>query len=237
MMVDPVTLPTLAEIVADVSERTDLQVTSPADTVAAVALEVQVAVAVRFLVAPDAKVPVAVSCTLPPGGISPNFAGVMVMDFSCGAWQVTPTDPVTPPLVAEIIDEPLTVALALQVTRPVDDTVATLGVPELHCTELRACEGPEEKIPVAVNCAVPAAGKVSGAGDTTTEVSTGAWQVTVVEPVVVPVAVAPVAEIVADPPVVALGLQLTRPADTLATLGALEAQVAVAVRFCVEESV
>lgn len=80
------TLPTLAEIVAFESERTSLHVTSPAVTVATVeALEVQVAVAVRFLVAPDAKVPVAVSCTLPPGGISPRFEGVMVMDFSCGA--------------------------------------------------------------------------------------------------------------------------------------------------------
>ena len=79
------TLPTLAEILADVSERTSLHVTSPAVTVATEALEVQVAVAVRFLVAPDAKVPVAVSCTLPPGGISPTFEGVMVMDFSCGA--------------------------------------------------------------------------------------------------------------------------------------------------------
>ncbi len=220
-----------------------MHVTSPAATVATVeALEAQVAVAVRFLVAPDAKVPVAVSCTLPPGGISPRFEGVMVMDFSCGAWQVTPTDPLMLPLaaelVAEIIDEPLTVALTLQVTTPVDDTMATLGALELHCTEpVRPCEGPEEKMPVAVNCAVPPAARVSGAGDTTTELSTGARQVTNVEPVVVPVAVAAVAEIVADPPVVALGLQLTSPADTPATLGALETHVAVAVRFCVEESV
>jgi hypothetical protein len=61
--------------------------------------------------------------------------------------------------------------------------------------------------------------------------------VTVVEPVVVPVAVAPLAEIVADPPTVALALQLTTPADTVATLGALETQVAVGVIFCVEPSV
>ena len=146
--------------------------------------------------------------------------------------------PLAAELVAEIIDEPLTVALALQVTTPVDDTVATLCALELHCTELvRTCEGPEEKIPVAVNCAVPPAGRVSGAGDTTTELSTGAAQVTNVEPVVVPVAVAAVAEIVADPPVVALGLQLTSPADTLAMLGVSEAHVATAVRGCVVESV
>jgi hypothetical protein len=73
----------------------------------------------------------------------------MAMDFSCGAWQVTPTDPLTLllplPLVAEIVDDPPTVAPALQLTRPVDDTVATPGALELHCTELvRPCEGPEE---------------------------------------------------------------------------------------------
>ena len=166
----------------------------------------------------------------------------MLMDFSCGAWQVTPTDPVMLPLAAEIVDEPLTVALALQVTTPVDDTVATVGALELHSTVfVMLCDGPDEKMPVAVNCAVPPAGRVSGAGDTTTELSTGARQVTNVEPVVVPVAVAAVAEIVADPPVVALGLQLTTPAaDTLTTfdaLGTLKNHVAVAVRFCVEESV
>jgi hypothetical protein len=69
------------------------------------------------------------------------------------------------------------------------------------------------------------------------DVSTGAKQVTVVEPVVVPVAVAPVAEITADPLDVALGLQLTRPAETVATLDALETQVAVGVRSFIELSV
>jgi hypothetical protein len=67
--------------------------------------------------------------------------------------------------------------------------------------------------------------------------SCGTWQVTVVDPLVVPVAVAPLADIVTDPPAVALALQLTRPAETEATLGALETQVAVDVRFCVEPSV
>jgi hypothetical protein len=69
------------------------------------------------------------------------------------------------------------------------------------------------------------------------DLSTGAAQVTNVEPVVVPVAVAPVAEIVAYPPTVALGLQLTRPADTVATLDALETHVAVSVRSFAEPSV
>lgn len=67
--------------------------------------------------------------------------------------------------------------------------------------------------------------------------STGAKQVTVVDPVVVPVAVALVAEIVADPPTLTLELQLTRPADTVAIFGAPETQVAEGVRFRVDASV
>jgi hypothetical protein len=142
------------------------------------------------------------------------------------------------PLVAVIVAEPFIVAPALQVTRPVADTVATLGTLELHWTVfviVRA--GPVEKFPVAVNCAVPPVGSVSCVGAIVMDLSTGAAQVTVVEPVVVPVAVAPVADIIADPPTVALALQLTRPAETVATLGALETQLAVGVRSIVEPSV
>ena len=110
-----------------------MQLTSPAATVATLeALEVQVAVAVTFLVAPDAKVPVAVSCNLPPDGISQFLAGVTLMYLSCGAWQVTPIDALMLPLVAVIVEEPFIDAAALQVTRPVADTVATLDTLELH---------------------------------------------------------------------------------------------------------
>ena len=110
-----------------------MQLTSPADTVATlVLLEVQVAVAVTFLVAPDAKVPVAVSCSLPPARISQFFSGDTLMYLSCAAWQVTPIDTLMPLLAAVIVDEPFIVAPALQVTRPVADTVATLDTLELH---------------------------------------------------------------------------------------------------------
>ena len=216
-----------------------MQLTSPADTVATlVLLEVQVAVAVTFLVAPDAKIPVAASCSFPPALISQFFSGVTLMYLSCGAWQVTPIDELMLPLVALIVAEPFIVAAALQVTRPVADTVATLETLELHWTPfVMSCTGPEEKLPAAANCAVPPVGSVSCVGAIVMDLSTGAKQVTVVEPVVVPVAVAPAAEIVADPLIVALALQLTRPAETVATLGALETQVAVGVRSFVEPSV
>jgi hypothetical protein len=216
-----------------------LQLTSPAETVATlVLLEVQVDVAVTFFVAPDAKVPVAVSCSLPPARISQFFSGVTLMYLSCAAWQVTPIDALILPLVAVIVDEPFIVAPAAQVTRPVADTVATLETLELHCTVFVIdCAGPEEKLPVAANCAVPPVGSVSCVGAIVMDLSTGAKQVTVVEPVVVPVAVAPVAEIVAYPLTVAPALQLTWPAETVATLGALETQVAVGGRSFMEPSV
>jgi hypothetical protein len=216
-----------------------LQLTNPANTVATLeALDAQVAVAVTFLVAPEAKVPIAVSWNFPPAGISHSLEGTIVMYLSCGAWQVTPIDALMLPLVAVIVAEPFIVAPAVQVTRPVADTVATLETLELHWTVfVSGCAGPEEKLPVAANCAVPPVGSVSCVGAIVMDWSTGAKHVTVVEPLVVPVAVAPLAEIVADPATAAVVLQLTRPAETEATLGALETQVAVGVIFCVELSV
>jgi len=143
-----------------------LQLTSPAATVATLeALEVQVAVAVTFLVAPEAKVPIAVSWNFPPAGISHSLEGTIVMYLSCGAWQATPIDALMLPLVAVIVEAPFIVAPAVHVTRPVADTVATLDTLELHWTVLvRGCAGPEEKLPVAANCAVPPVGSVSCAG-------------------------------------------------------------------------
>jgi hypothetical protein len=216
-----------------------LQLTRPDDTVATfVSLEVQVAVAVTFLLAPDANVPIAVSCVLPPARISHFFSGVTLMYLSCGAWQVTLIEALMLSLAAVTVEEPFTVAPALQVTRPAADTVATPETLELHWTVfVTVCAGPEEKLPVAVNCAVPPVGRVSCEGAIVMDLSTGAKQVTVVEPVAVPVAVAPVAEIVAYPLDVDAALQLTKPADTVATLGALETQAAVVVRFFVEPSV
>ena len=97
------------------------------------------------MVAPDAKVPIAVSWILPPAGISHSLEGVIVMYLSCGAWQVTPIDALMLPLVAVIVAEPLIVAPAVQVTRPVADTVATLETLELHRTVfVSGCAGPEE---------------------------------------------------------------------------------------------
>jgi hypothetical protein len=82
---------------------------------------------------------------LPRAGISQFFSGETLMYLSCAAWQVTPIDALTLPLVAVIVADPFIVAPALQVTRPAADTVATLDTLELHWTVfVRDCAGPEE---------------------------------------------------------------------------------------------
>src|ERR1700733_13261982 len=93
----------------------------------------------------------AISCCLPPFGISHRREGVTVMYLRTAAWQVTLVVPLTVPLVAEIVAEPVIVALALQVTRPVADTVATLGTLELHwAVFVSTWVSPAEKWPVGV---------------------------------------------------------------------------------------
>ncbi len=67
---------------------------------------------------------------------------------------------------------------ATHVTRP-PETVATLELLEVQVAEpVTFCDGPKEKLAVAVNCTEPPAASVGLAGATTTEVSVGARQVT-----------------------------------------------------------
>jgi hypothetical protein len=240
-VIDPVVVPIVAEILAlwPPHDLKRWQVTRPvADTVAKfVALELQVAVLVTFCTTPLPYVAVAVSCNVPPQRICEGDEGVTTMDSITGAWQFTVVDPLILPLAAVIVAEPAVRAVALQVTRPDADTVATLGALEVQVTPVSGWAAPDEYVPVAVNCTVPPAATAVEPGVSAMDWSTGARQVTLAEPLVIPVAVALVAMIVADPWPVAFGLQLTRPADTVATLGALELQVADAVRFCIEPSV
>ena len=123
----------------------------------------------------------------------------------------------------------------MQLTSPAA-TVATLGLLEVQeaADAVTFSRAPDAKVAVAASCNLPPA-RISQffSGVTLMDLSAGATQFTVVEAVVVPVAVAAVAEIAADPP----AWQLTRPADTVAMLGALETQVAVEVRSCTDPSV
>jgi hypothetical protein len=80
---------------------------------------------------------------------------------------------------------------------------------------------------VAVSCSDPDTGMLVGfEGVTTKDAITGAWQLKVVDPVM-PLLVA---EIVAWPAAVALGLHTASPPETVATPAALEAHAAVPVR-------
>jgi hypothetical protein len=77
---------------------------------------------------------------------------------------------------------------------------------------------------VADNCTVPPAATAVDPGVSAMDWSTGAWQFTVVDPLM-PLLVA---MIVAEPAPVAVGLQVTRPdADTVATLAGLAIQAGV----------
>jgi hypothetical protein len=144
---DPVVVPIVAEILA-LWSCLDLfwHVTRPvADTVAALgALELQVAVFVTFCTTPLPYVAVAVSCSVPPQRISPGQEGVTAMDLSAGAWQFTVVDPMMPLLVAVIVAEPAVRAVALQLTSPDADTLATLAALEVQVTVPRGCVGPDE---------------------------------------------------------------------------------------------
>ena len=121
----------------------------PADTVAAaVLLELHVAIDVTFCITPEPYVAIAASCSVPAIGISPGFKGVKAMNRITGAWQVSVADPVTPPLVAEIVTVPPlghNHHWEMHDTTPVADTVATLVSLELQAAVLvRFCVGPEE---------------------------------------------------------------------------------------------
>ena len=142
---------------------------------------------------------------------------------------MTVVEPVMAPLVAEIVALwSNQVVGALQLTSPAADTVATPGALDVHAaTRVRFCGGPFEYVPVAVSCSDPRAGISGGhAGVTAMDLSTGAWQFTVVDPDPPPLA----AVIVAAP--LAPATQVTRPPETVATLALLEVQTAELVTFC-----
>ena len=127
-------------------------VTSPAvDTVATDELDV-----VHVTVAPDIAVPppsftVALTVT-----VSPSDAKVFVLgdsstvDVTCAT--VTADVAVAEPEVAVIVAVPS----ATEVTSPVDETVATLGVVEAHVTGESGMTVPPASLTVAVNVAVSA---------------------------------------------------------------------------------
>src|SRR6202022_2729458 len=106
------------------------------------AVELHVAVLVRFWVLPSLYVPVAVNCCVLPLAID-GFAGVTAMETRVAAVTVSVVLPETAPEVACMDVDPLPTA------------VATPAAVELHVAVLvRFWVPPSLYIPVAVNCCV-----------------------------------------------------------------------------------
>src|SRR5438093_4330856 len=116
---------------------------------------------------PDSALPlasfgVAASCTVPPTATLAD-AGVTVTDATT-AFTVMAADPVLPSLVAVTVAGP---ALT-PVTRPVVDTVATVGVPEVHVTTRPVSTFPAASFVVAASCTVLLTATLADAGATVT---------------------------------------------------------------------
>src|SRR5207249_4776556 len=91
-------------------------------------------------------------------------AGATVTDAT-GAVTVMAADPVLPSLVAVTVAVP---ALT-PVTSPVADTVATVGVPEVHVTTRPVSTFPAASFIVAASCTVPLMPTLADAGATVTD--------------------------------------------------------------------
>jgi hypothetical protein len=86
-------------------------------------------------------------CVLPAA--TDGFAGVTAIDVSVAAVMVSVVEPVTPPLVAEIVEVPGLSADA----KPVALIVAVEVLEDAHVALLvRFCVEPSLYVPVAVNC-------------------------------------------------------------------------------------
>jgi hypothetical protein len=188
--------------------------------------DAQVAVAVRFCVVPSVSVPVAVNCCVSPLATL-GVAGVTAMEASTAGVTVSVVFPVMLPEVAEIVVVPT----ATVVARPPAAMVAVAVLDEAQVTEaVRFCVVLSVYVPVAVNCGAIPLATLGLAGVTAIETSAAPVTVSVVFPVTVPevaeIVVVPAATVVARPP-----------AAIVAVVVLDDAQVAVAVRSCVEPSV
>jgi hypothetical protein len=153
--------------------------------------------------------------------------GVIVIDSRTGGPTVRVADPLTEPAVAVIVAAPCT----SDVARPVESTVATLGVAEVQFAELVISDvEPFVRVAVAVNCSVNPAATVAVAGVTAMETTWAGVTVMVADPLMEPL-VAVITAVPTDCPV-------TLPdALTVATAVFWEDHVAEFVRSVVVPSV
>ena len=200
--------------------------------VAAVA-DAHVTVAVRFCVVPSLYVPVATNCWVVPFAID-GVAGVTAIDTSVAAVTVSVVLPLTAPIVAEMTVVPA----ATPVARPTDpaalEIVAVAVVADAQVTvpsgsaSWRRCTSPWRRIAALVPLAIDGV-----TGVTAIDTSVAAVTVSVVLPLI-----AALVAVMTDVPAATLVARPTEPAafEIVAVPAVAEAQVAVAVRFCVVPS-
>ena len=199
----------------------------------AVVADAHVTLAVRFCVVASLYVPVATNCCVVPFAID-GVAGVTAIDTSVAAVTVSVVLPLTAPLVAEMTVEPSATPLASPGDPAALEIVAVAVVADAHVTlPVRFCVVVSLYVAVATNCCVVPLAIDGVAGVTAIDTSVAAVTVSVVLPLMAPLAaemtVVPAATLVASP---------TEPAafEIVAVAVVADAHVAVAVRFCVVAS-
>src|SRR5438552_1975726 len=178
----------VAVIVADPAAT---PVTSPAaDTVAIAVFELVQLITRPLSTLPAASLVTALSCVVAP---TKTFAvaGLTVTEATGTLDTVTAAVPLCPSLVAVIVAAPA----ATPVTSPVEDTVATAGVPDAQVTDRPESTLPAASFRVVVSCTVAPTSTTAVAGLTVTDATGTIATVTLA----VPLFPSLVAVIVADP--------------------------------------
>src|SRR5439155_17375716 len=134
---------------------------------------------------------VAVSCNVCPTRML-AVAGATATEVTGTGVTVIAAVLLLPSLVAVIVADPPS---ATSVTRPVGDTVATVGALDVHATGRPVSVLPVASLSVTVSCTVPLTGRVAVAGVTTTDATGTSVTVTATLPAFPSI----VAVIVADP--------------------------------------
>lgn len=151
----PATVPTVALMFA--VPIAALLPSPPAETLAtAASSEAHAAVAVRSIVLPSEKIPVATNCCAVPSAIN-GFAGLIVIVSNTAGVMVNVVLAVMFPELAAIVLVPAATAVATPWLPLALLTLATVGALELHTTLcVTVCMVPSVKLPVAANgCVIP----------------------------------------------------------------------------------
>jgi hypothetical protein len=237
----PLALPLVAVIVTVPLSFAPVGETSPVfDTVATAELLDDHVTVRPVSVAPLASVSVAVSCCVCVAEIFEDGGATATLATGSGV-TVTVAMPLFPPVDAVIVTVPLSFAPVAE-TRPVFETVATLGLLDVQVTVRPASTVPPPSLTVAVSCCVCVALIVDEVGATET-LPTGSCPIVTVA---VPPAL-PLVAVMVTVPVSLSPVDDTRPVfETVATDGLLEdhaigrplsvvppASVSVAVSCCV----